>query len=103
MPVLRSDLDTREQSFTENAAYHEELSRELDRRLARAADGGGEKARAKHVARGQLPVRDRITALLDPGSPILEIAPLAAAARYADAAPAVGMVRGLGRVLGQER
>src|SRR3546814_20493109 len=73
MPVLRSDLDTREQSFADNAAYHEELSRELDRRLARAAEGGGEKARAKHVARGKLPVRDRITALLDPGSPFLEI------------------------------
>src|SRR3546814_231159 len=102
MPVLRSDLDTREQSFTDNAAYHEELSRELDRRLARAAEGGGEKARAKHVARGKLPVRDRITALLDPGSPFLEIAPLAAEEMYDDAAPAAGMVCGIGRVLGQE-
>ncbi|HEY9541015.1 MAG TPA: carboxyl transferase domain-containing protein [Luteimonas sp.] len=102
MPVLRSDLDTREQSFADNAAYHEELSRELDRRLARAAEGGGEKARAKHVARGKLPVRDRITALLDPGSPFLEIAPLAAEEMYDDAAPAAGMVCGIGRVLGQE-
>ncbi|MFC3715856.1 carboxyl transferase domain-containing protein [Luteimonas soli] len=102
MPVLRSDLDTREQSFADNVAYHEELSRELDRRLARAAEGGGEKARAKHVARGKLPVRDRITALLDPGSPFLEIAPLAAEEMYDDAAPAAGMVCGIGRVLGQE-
>src|SRR3546814_17251157 len=102
MPVLRSDLDTLEQSFADNAAYHEELSRELDRRLARAAEGGGEKARAKHVARGKLPVRDRITALLDPGSPFLEIAPLAAEEMYDDAAPAAGMVCGIGRVLGQE-
>src|SRR3546814_769463 len=78
MPVLRSDLDTREQSFADNAAYHEELSRELDRRLARAAEGGGEKARAKHVARGKRPVRARTTALTDPGSPVPELTPTAA-------------------------
>src|SRR3546814_89139 len=101
-PGLCSDLDTGEQSCTDNAAYREELSRELDRRLARAAEGGGEKARAKHAARGKLPVRDRITALLDPGSPFLEIAPLAAEEMYDDAAPAAGMVCGIGRVLGQE-
>ncbi|HZW17373.1 MAG TPA: carboxyl transferase domain-containing protein [Luteimonas sp.] len=102
MPVIRSALDTRAQSFVENAAYHEELTRELDRRLAHAAEGGGEKARAKHVARGKLPVRERITALLDPGSPFLEIAPLAAEGMYDDAAPAAGMVCGIGRVMGQE-
>ena len=102
MPVLRSALDTRAQSFVENADYHEALTRELDRRLARAAEGGGEKALAKHVARGKLPVRERITALLDPGSPFLEIAPLAAEEMYDDAAPAAGMVCGIGRVMGQE-
>ena len=102
MPVIRSALDTRAQSFAENVAYHEELTRELDRRLARAAEGGGAKARAKHIARGKLPVRERITALLDPGSPFLEIAPLAAEDMYDGAAPAAGMVCGIGRVMGQE-
>ena len=69
---------------------------------ARVADGGGEKARDKHTERGKLLPRDRITALLDPGSPFLEIAPLAAEGMYDDAAPGAGMVTGIGRVQGLE-
>jgi 3-methylcrotonyl-CoA carboxylase beta subunit len=102
MPVIDSQLDPRSQEFRDNAAYHRSLVEELDRRLARAAEGGGEKAREKHVERGKLPARDRIAALLDPGSPFLEIAPLAAEDMYDGAAPAAGMVCGIGRVLGQE-
>ncbi|MGO1719711.1 MAG: carboxyl transferase domain-containing protein [Luteimonas sp.] len=102
MPALSSRLDPRSQEFSDNAAYHRELVAELDRRLARAAEGGGGKARDKHVARGKLLVRDRISALLDAGSPFLEIAPLAAEEMYDDAAPAAGMVCGIGRVMGQE-
>ncbi|MFT3898514.1 MAG: carboxyl transferase domain-containing protein [Thermomonas sp.] len=102
MPALISQIDTRSQDFADNAAFHRELVAELDRRLARAADGGGEKARARHTERGKLLARDRITALLDPGSPFLEIAPLAAEGMYDDAAPAAGMVCGIGRVMGQE-
>ena len=102
MPVLRSSLDTREQSFADNAAYHEALSRELDRRLARAAEGGGEKARAKHVARGKLLPRDRIDRLLDEGSPFLEIAPLAGYGVDDGAWPAAGVVAGIGVVSGRQ-
>ena len=102
MPVLDSSLDPRSQDFRDNADYHRALVAELDMRLARVADGGGEQARAKHVERGKLPVRDRIAALLDPGSPFLEIAPLAAEGMYDDAAPGAGIVCGIGRVLGQE-
>ncbi len=102
MPVLTSQLDPRSQEFQDNVAFHRELVAELDRRLAHAADGGGEKARNKHTARGKLLVRERIAALLDPGSPFLEIAPLAAEGMYANVAPAAGMVCGIGRVMGQE-
>src|SRR5688500_12442267 len=102
MPALISQLDPRSQEFQDNAAYHRALVAELDSRLARAASGGGEKARAKHTERGKLLARDRISALLDPGSPFLEIAPLAAEGMYGDAAPAAGMVCGIGRVMGQE-
>ena len=102
MPALTSQIDPRSQEFLDNAAFHRELVAELDRRLARAADGGGEEARAKHSARGKLLPRERIDALLDPGSPFLEIAPLAAEGMYDDAAPAAGMVCGIGRVMGQE-
>ncbi|MBP8898653.1 MAG: methylcrotonoyl-CoA carboxylase, partial [Sulfuritalea sp.] len=82
MPAIASQLDPRSPDFTANVAYHRVLVQELDRRLARAADGGGEKARNRHTERGKLLARDRITALLDPGSPFLEIAPLAAEDMY---------------------
>ncbi len=102
MPVLSTRLDPGSQAFADTAAYHRSLVAELDRRLARAADGGGATLRERHVARGKLTVRDRIAALLDPGSPFLEIAPLAAEGMYDDAAPAAGMVCGIGRVMGLE-
>ena len=102
MPVLSSQLDPRSADFLDNVAYHRALVEELDVRLARAAAGGGEKASLRHTERGKLLARDRITALLDPGSPFLEIAPLAAEGMYGDAAPAAGMVCGIGRVMDQE-
>ncbi|MDO5505482.1 MAG: carboxyl transferase domain-containing protein [Pseudoxanthomonas suwonensis] len=102
MSVLHSHLDPRSSEFRDNADYHRGLVAELDRRLARAADGGGEAARARHVGRGKLPARERITALLDPGSPFLELNALAAEDMYDGAAPAAGMVSGIGRVHGME-
>nr|WP_050947261.1 carboxyl transferase domain-containing protein [Gordonia araii] len=74
----------------------------LRHRLATAAAGGGEKARERHLSRGKLLVRDRIDVLLDPGSPFLEIAPLAAFGMYDDKAPSAGVVAGIGRVHGRE-
>ena len=102
MSALTSQLDPRSQDFQDNVAYHRALVEELDARLARAANGGGEKARTRHTERGKLLARERITALLDPGSPFLEIAPLAAEGMYDEAAPAAGMVCGIGRVMDQE-
>ncbi|MCA1714329.1 MAG: methylcrotonoyl-CoA carboxylase, partial [Gammaproteobacteria bacterium] len=102
MPALRSKLDPRSQEFQATMAYHRGLVEDLDARLARAADGGGEAARRKHTERGKLLARDRITALLDPGSPFLELSPLAAEGMYDDAAPAAGIVTGIGRVHGRE-
>src|SRR3546814_16608169 len=102
MPAIQSQLDPRSADFGDNVAFHRALVDELDRRLAHAADGGGQKARDRHTERGQLPVRARIVALLDPASPFLEIAPLAAAALYAGAAPPPGLVFGPGAVVGTE-
>ncbi|MHC9085787.1 carboxyl transferase domain-containing protein [Luteimonas sp. RIT-PG2_3] len=102
MSLLTTQLDARSPDFIANAEHHRALVAELDRRLARAADGGGEKARNKHTERGKLLARDRITALLDPGSPFLEVAPLAGEDMYDGAAPAAGVVAGIGRVQGQE-
>ena len=102
MPALRSQLDPRSQDFRDNAAQLESLVADLKGELARAAQGGGEKARAKHTARGKLLPRERVRALLDPGSPFLEIAPLAAHGLYDGAAPCAGLVAGIGRVHGQD-
>ena len=102
MPALSTRLDPQSQEFRDNAAYHRALVAELDARLARVAQGGGEKARTKHTERGKLLARERIDAVLDPGSPFLEVAPLAAEGMYDDAAPAAGMVCGIGRVMGTE-
>ncbi|WP_374011697.1 carboxyl transferase domain-containing protein [Pseudoxanthomonas koreensis] len=102
MPALRSQIDTRSTEFAAHAEHHRALAAELQRRLRRAADGGGDKARDRHVARGKLLPRERIDALLDPGSPFLEIAPLAAEDMYDGAAPAAGLVCGIGSVCGQQ-
>src|SRR5690606_41775801 len=102
MPALTSQLDPRSQEFLDNTAYHRALVEELERRLARAADGGGEQSRTRHTERGKLVARDRITALLDPGSPYLENAPLPAGDKYDGASPAADTGCGVGRVRGQE-
>jgi len=102
MPLLNSQLDPRSPDFQANAQHLRTLVEDLDARLANAALGGGEKARAKHLERGKLLPRERIEALLDPGSPFLEIAPLAAEGMYDGSAPAAGMVCGIGNVHGQQ-
>jgi 3-methylcrotonyl-CoA carboxylase beta subunit len=79
-----------------------ELVAELRERTALARRGGDERSRRRHVERGKLLVRDRVDRLLDPGSPFLELSPLAATGMYDDAVPAAGIVTGVGRVSGRE-
>ena len=76
-----------------NAAAHAALVADLADRLNGVALGGGERARERHVARGKLLPRERIDALLDPGSPFLELSPLAAHGLYDGEAPAAGCSR----------
>ena len=80
-----------------------QLVDELWARLAAVRLGGSEAARAKHTGRGKLLVRDRIDRLLDPGSPFLEVAPLAAYDLYGGelAVPSAGIVTGVGRIDGR--
>ncbi|WP_370057293.1 carboxyl transferase domain-containing protein [Leifsonia sp. EB41] len=84
-----------------NDAAQRALVADLRERLAVAAAGGPERARERHVARGKLLPRDRIDALLDEGSPFLEIAPLAATGMYGDESPAAGVIAGIGLVEGR--
>ncbi len=102
MAQLSSTLNPRSDAFKTNAAAMRVLVEDLDATLARIAEGGGETARARHVGRGKLLPRDRIEALLDPDTPFLEIAPLAALGLYGDVAPSAGIVCGIGRIAGCE-
>jgi 3-methylcrotonyl-CoA carboxylase beta subunit len=102
MPVIESQIDPRSPEFQANAERLRQLVVELNAKLTRAALGGGDKARAKHTERGKLLPRERVRALLDPGSPFLEFSALAADGMYDDAAPAAGMISGIGRVNGIE-
>ncbi len=102
MPALKSHLDPADGRVADNARYMQELVDELRAKLTATALGGSERARAKHAERGKLLVRERIDALLDRGSPFLELSPLAADGLYDDDAPGAGIVTGIGRVHGRE-
>src|SRR5829696_5706961 len=78
------------------------LVAELRDRTAAVRQGGGEKYVQRHREQGKLPARDRISKLLDAGSPFLELSPLAAWDLYDNEAPAAGIVTGVGRVAGRE-
>src|SRR3954447_8293638 len=86
-PEIGSRADVADEAFKTSAAHNEALVAELRDRVDRAGRGGPARARERHVARGKLPPRDRVDTLLDPGSPFLELSPLAANGMYEDEAP----------------
>ena len=102
MPLLTTQVDPRSAEFLANAEALRAQVADLESQLERIALGGGEKARARHTARDKLLPRERISALLDPGSPFLELSALAADGMYDGAAPSAGIITGIGRVHGQE-
>jgi 3-methylcrotonyl-CoA carboxylase beta subunit len=102
MPSIRSNVNPRSAEFRAAHTAMESLVHDLRRRVAEASLGGGEAARAKHVARGKLLPRERVRTLLDPGSPFLELSQLAALDMYENEAPSAGVVTGIGRVAGRE-
>src|ERR1700749_2272880 len=107
MPTLATQLNARSEDFKANAAAMRLLVDDLNAKLEKIALGGGDDARKKHLSRGKLLPRHPVERLLDPGTPFLEIAPLAALGMYPekggqDAAPGAGMIAGIGRVAGVE-
>ena len=107
MPTLLSQLNVRSPDFLASSEAMRNLVSDLQARVAQAALGGGETARARHAARGKLLPRERVQHLLDPGTPFLELSPLAAYGMYPDAdgsdsAPCAGIITGIGRVSGVE-
>src|SRR5690554_6223742 len=88
--------------FQHNREHMQHLTRELQTLLEQIRRGGGEQAQQRHVSRGKLLPRERIDALLDTGSPFLELSPLAAWQVYDEEVPAAGLIAGIGRVSGVE-
>jgi len=102
MTILRSVLDTGNESFAANAAAMAALVTDLETTIATTEQGGGKAARDKHLARNKLLPRERVRALIDPGSPFLELSQLAAHGLYGGEVPCAGIISGIGRVSGRE-
>jgi 3-methylcrotonyl-CoA carboxylase beta subunit len=100
-PVLAGSVDTGSELFIRNDASHRALAAELRERIATAQRGGSDSARRRHTERGKLLPRDRVEHLLDPGSPFLELSPLAANGMYGDECPGASIITGVGRVSGR--
>jgi len=102
MAVINSKINTKSNDYENNYQSMQAVVDNLKSTLDSIAKGGGEKACQRHINRGKLLPRERVQALLDPGSPFLELSPLAAHNVYAEDVPAAGIISGIGRVSGQE-
>jgi 3-methylcrotonyl-CoA carboxylase beta subunit len=102
MTALPSTIDPRSREFGENAAAMQGLVKDLRAKLDAAMQGGSEEARARHIARGKLPARERVNLLLDPGSPFLELSPLAAFGLYGGDVHSASLITGIGRISNRE-
>ncbi len=102
MSIIESRVNPRSAAFLDNAAAMQTLVDDLRKQLARTAQGGSASARERHLGRGKLLPRDRVERLLDPGSPFLELSPMAAHAMYDDEAPGAGIITGIGQVAGRQ-
>ena len=102
MTVLQSRINTRDAAFATNRDNMQAQVDDLRTVVNKIHQGGGEKAQARHTARGKLLPRERLNAVLDPGSPFLELSQLAAYKVYEDDVPGAGIITGIGRVAGQE-
>jgi 3-methylcrotonyl-CoA carboxylase beta subunit len=100
--VLRSKLLPGSEEFKANQDANLALVADLRAQLQRVAQGGGQRARERHVSRGKLLPRERVDRLVDRGAPFLELSPMAAHGMYDDQAPGAGIITGIGRVSGRE-
>ncbi|MBC7462796.1 MAG: methylcrotonoyl-CoA carboxylase [Actinobacteria bacterium] len=101
LPRLLSNVDIRDASFRDRDNAFREIVGDFVLRVQRASLGGPEAIRTRHQDRGKLLPRDRVTQLLDPGSPFLELSALAATGMYEDEAPGAGLITGIGIISGR--
>jgi 3-methylcrotonyl-CoA carboxylase beta subunit len=99
---LTSAISPSSAAFKANAQANGKLVEELKSRLAVAALGGDERSRERHKSRGKLLPRERVERLIDPGTPFLELSPLAAFGMYDGDIHGAGIITGIGRVSGRE-
>ena len=102
MSVIETKVDTKSKEFIENARAMQAVVDELKAAIDIIKLGGSEKNRQRHTSRGKLMPRDRIAALIDPGSPFLEFSELAGYDLYKDETPAGGIITGIGSIHGRE-
>jgi 3-methylcrotonyl-CoA carboxylase beta subunit len=102
MPKIKSSVSVSSEEFKANAAAMRALVADLAAKRAEAASGGPEKLKERHASRGKLLPRDRVLRLIDPGSPFLELSPMAAWGLYTKDIHAAGIITGVGRVSGRE-
>ena len=102
MPAIKSAISANSPAFKFNVEAMGKLVAEMKEKMARAALGGDEKSRKRHTERGKLLPRERVERLIDPGSPFLELSPLAANNMYGGGIHAAGIITGIGRVMGRE-
>lgn len=102
MAKIISKINTRSQEFVDNANAMQTQVNDLQEKLSQVTLGGGDRSRQRHIDRGKLLPRERVNALLDPGSAFLELSQLAAYQVYEDDVPAAGIITGIGRISGQE-
>ena len=102
MPKIKTSISTSSDEYKANAAAMRALVDDLAAKRAEAAAGGPDKLRERHVSRGKLLPRDRVLRLIDPGSPFLELSPMAAHGMYSGDIHGAGIITGVGRVSGRE-
>jgi 3-methylcrotonyl-CoA carboxylase beta subunit len=102
MSIIKSQIDTRSEDFRRNAQRMQAEIDALSAAVEKIKLGGGDEARARHLSRGKLLPRERVRALIDPGSPFLEFSQLAAHGMYGGEVPCAGIITGIGRISGVE-
>ncbi len=102
MTVLQSRINSRDATFAANREHMQAQVEDLRALVDKIRQGGGAKAQERHTSRGKLLPRERLNAVLDPGSPFLELSQLAAYQVYEDDVPGAGIITGIGRIAGQE-
>ena len=100
--IITSKNQPKRSEFQQNSAAMQEVVDDLYVHLRKVVQGGSERARAKHLARGKLLPRERVERLLDVGTPFLRVAPMAAHDMYGEDIPAAGVIAGIGRINGTE-